>query len=178
MIDSKNDYVIAVKNNQKELLAKIEEKTRTDKPVSSVTDVETISGRRTTRTVEVYRKCQEIDTGWKGVKTFIKVTRSGTRGGEPYQSKVYYISSKEAEAQLFAQGIRGHWRVENQLHWVKDVVLKEDNLPIHQNNAATNFSVIRNIILNILRWFGYTSITQAQRFLSNDLLGILELLRE
>ncbi len=52
--------------------------------------------------------------------------------------------------------------MENQLHWVKDKVLQEDDLPIIQSNAATNFSAIRNILLKILRWFGYTDITSSQ----------------
>ncbi|MBD2604039.1 transposase [Scytonema hofmannii FACHB-248] len=47
----------------------------------------------------------------------------------------------------FAQGIRGHWGIENRLHWVKDVVFNEDVSTIHMGNAPANLSVMRTIAL-------------------------------
>ena len=178
IINSGNDYVIAVKKNQPELFTQVVDKVEKSQAVSSVTEVEITRGRTTSRTVEVYQNTLLLKEGWKGVKTLIKVTRSGTRAERNYEPIVYYISSKTAEAQVFAEGIRGHWQIENQLHWVKDVVLKEDSSPISQKNAALNFSIIRTLILNILRSIGYVSIAQAQRLLASDLFGIWELLKE
>ncbi len=78
-------------------------------------------------------------------------------------------------AEKFAQGIRGHWGIENRLHWVKDVVFQEDNSKIRMSNAPANLSVMKAIAINILRRNGHTSITIAQRFLSNDIDKLLTL---
>ena len=53
-------------------------------------------------------------------------------------------------AEKFAQGIRGHWGIENRLHWVKDVVFQEDNSKIRMSNAPANLSVMKAIAINIL----------------------------
>jgi predicted transposase YbfD/YdcC len=53
----------------------------------------------------------------------IKVERSGTRGKEVYQSISYYLCSLSPSSRRLADGIRGHWLIENSLHWVKDVSL-------------------------------------------------------
>ncbi|MBW4672297.1 MAG: transposase [Cyanomargarita calcarea GSE-NOS-MK-12-04C] len=52
----------------------------------------------------------------------MKVERIGTRAGKAYHQVAYYISSLVSSATDFAQGIRGHWGIENSLHWVKDVI--------------------------------------------------------
>ncbi|MBD2243566.1 transposase [Nostoc sp. FACHB-888] len=95
---------------------------------------------------------------------------------------VCYISSLICPAKEFALGIRGHWGIENCLHWVKDVVFKEDNSTIRMANAPANLSILRAIpsvsfanALNILRRNGHTSITIAQRFLSHDIDKLLAL---
>lgn len=74
-----------------------------------------------------------------------------------------------------AKGIRGHWGIENRLHWVKDVIFDEDHSTIRMGNAPANLSVMRTIALNILRRSSYASITTAQRFLSNEIDKLLAL---
>ena len=101
--------------------------------------------------------------------------RTGTRGGKHYHQVAYYISSLVRDAVDFAEGIRGHWGIENRLHWVKDVVFDEDRSTIHMGQAPANLSLLRAIALNLLRRSGYSSITCAQRFLANDIDKILAL---
>lgn len=67
------------------------------------------------------------------------------------------------------EGIRQHWRIENRLHWVKDVIFSEDAAPFSNYNAATNWSIIRNIAINLARKGGYNSLTKAERFLAHDI---------
>ena len=74
----------------------------------------------------------------------------------------YYISSLQATAESFAKGIRGHWGIENLVHWVKAVVMGEDPAPFAAFNAATNWSIIRNMVINIARHNGYHSLTKAR----------------
>jgi predicted transposase YbfD/YdcC len=76
-------------------------------------------------------------------------------------------------AQDFSQGIRGHWGIENRLHWVKDVIFKEDCSTISQGHAPSNLSLVRAIAINLLRQNGYDSITTRQRLLSNKLDKLL-----
>lgn len=88
----------------------------------------------------------------------------------------YYISSLSTSAFEFAQGIRSHWRIENCLHWVKDVIFGEDAAPFRNYNAATNWSIIRNIVINLARISGYDSLTKAERFLAHDIDKLISLL--
>ncbi|WP_193921729.1 ISAs1 family transposase [Desmonostoc muscorum] len=131
--------------------------------------------RLTTRTVEVFDDLNGIDLSWAGIKSLIRVERTGTRGGQPYHEVVCYISSLIHPAREFARGIRGHWSIENRLHWIKDVVMKEDDSKIRMGNAPANLSILRAIAINILRRNGHLSITIAQRFISNDIDKLLAL---
>ncbi len=101
--------------------------------------------------------------------------RKGTRKGKEYQESVSYISSLSETALGFASGIRGHWSIENRLHWTKDVVLQEDRSKIRLGNAPANLSIIRAIVLNLMRCQGYSSITSSQRFLAHALDKLLRL---
>ncbi|WP_414573547.1 ISAs1 family transposase [Nostoc sp. CCY 9925] len=173
IINSGNDYVIAVKDNQPKLHRHIQRIAVQNKATSRYIQTEKTRNRLTTTTVEVFHDLNGIDPSWLGVKSLIRVERTGTRAGKPYHEVVCYISSLIHTAQEFARGIRGHWSIENCLHWVKDVVFKEDDSKIRKGNAPANLSILRAIALNILRRNGHTSITIAQRFLSNDIDKIL-----
>jgi len=63
----------------------------------------------------------------------------------------YYISSADLSAKEFNQLIRGHWGIENQLHWVLDVGFKEDQCRVRAGYAAENYATLRHIGLNLLK---------------------------
>ncbi len=175
IIEGGNDYVIAVKDNQPKLHRHIQYLAATRKPTSRIVETEKTRDRLTTRTVEVFHNVDGIDPEWMGIQSLIRVERIGTRKGKKYHEIVCYISSLICTAKEFACGIRAHWGIENCLHWVKHVVLKEDSSTICMGNAPTNLSIIRAIALNILRRNGYHSITISQRFLSHDIDKLLHL---
>jgi predicted transposase YbfD/YdcC len=102
---------------------------------------------------------------WANSQTFLLVKRSGTRGLKPYQGTAYYLSSRQENAEVFGHKIRGHWRIENQLHWVKDVIFQEDKSPLHQFGSVTNFSIISTIAMNLFRILGFLSVTEGRRWL-------------
>lgn len=77
---------------------------------------------------------------------------------------------------MFNQGIRSHWSIENSLHYVKDKTFGEDGSRIRTGNAPANFSIIRNIVLNIFRKNNYQNIAQAVRLISNDIDRIFQLI--
>ena len=99
----------------------------------------------------------------------IQVERIGIRSGKQYLQTNYYISSVLLKETTFAEGIRQHWGIENRLHWVKDVIFGEDTAPFINYNAATSWSMIRNIAINLARLGGYDSLTKAERFLAYDI---------
>lgn len=146
------------------------------KPRSRYLETEKTRDRVTTRITEVFHHLDGIDKSWAGIKSLIRVERIGTRGGKRYHEVVCYISSLIDQAKEFACGIRGHWSIENSLHWVKDVILNEDKSRISTGNAPCNLSILRAIAMNLLRQNGHTSITIAHRFLSNDIDKLLSLM--
>jgi predicted transposase YbfD/YdcC len=89
--------------------------------------------------------------GFENLRRIIKVERRGSRGDKTYEETAYYISSLTESAQVFAKIIRGHWKIENQLHWVKDVIFEEDKSEISDFQAASNWSILTTIGLNL--WF-------------------------
>ena len=142
------------------------------------------------RIVNVFADLSGIDLEWSGLQSLIQVERIGIRSGKPYHQTNYYISSLFTSALKFAQGIREHWGIENRLHWggvsagevspaeppFKDVVFGEDAAPFRNYNAATNWSLIRTLAINVARMCGYDSLTKAERFLAHDLDKLFSLL--
>jgi len=104
--------------------------------------------------------------GFENLRRIIKVERRGSRGDKTYEETAYYISSLTASAQVFAEIIRGHWKIENQLHWVKDVIFEEDKSQISDFQAASNWSILTTMGLNLFRSLGFLSITERQRWLA------------
>ena len=92
------------------------------------------------------------------------------------QETAFYISSLSVDAYAFNIGIRRHWGIENRLHYVKDVTFKEDDSKIKSGYAAENFSLIRNIVINIFRKNNWMGIKQAIRLYSNNISELKSLL--
>ena len=130
--------------------------------------IDSSHGRQVQRSVSVLTPTTGIEPVWVGVKRIIKVERTGIRNRKPFEEKVFYISSLTENATKFAYRIRAHWHVENRLHWVKDVVLKEDESPLCGGHALINFGILRTIAMNVFRKEGFSSITNGIRSLAHD----------
>jgi predicted transposase YbfD/YdcC len=148
----------------------LEEKSYYSQAIDKDIQEEKSKGRETKVTVEVWDDLSCVNQNyWRGVKSIIRVTRFGKREGKPYQEKIFYLSSLKMTAQEFGIKIREHWKIENQLHWVKDVVLQEDKSRIRSGKAPQNMAIIRSIVINIFRKNGIKSITEGLRMLSNNI---------
>ena len=165
--DSNNHYLIAVKKNQKKLFQSLEYVSNHQTPITVNRSVDKSHGRQIERITSVFNTPNYLSLDWCHVKSFIKVVRQGTRGNDSYKHIAYYISSLSETAQVFARKIKGHWGIENKLHWIKDVIFKEDNCSFNNSQAITNFSILNTIVLNLLRMLGFVSITEAQRWFRN-----------
>ncbi|MBW4421125.1 MAG: ISAs1 family transposase [Myxacorys californica WJT36-NPBG1] len=169
IIQSGNDYVITVKKNQPTLYQFLETQFAQQTPDSLDIQKEHTRGRVTQRIVSVLNRVEDIDAAWVGVQWLIRVERSGTRGAKPYHETMFYISSRPVDAADLSQRIRGHWQIENGLHWSKDVVLEEDTAPLYAGYAPANFAILRTMVMNLFRQHGLTSITQGLRRLAHDI---------
>ena len=170
-----NDYLIAVKKNQLTLYKSLKNISETATPLSQNLTQDISHGRNICRKVSVFELPDSIKSLWTNSQRFIQIERSGTRGGKPYQEVAYQLSSCQENAQIFAESIRGHWGIENKLHWVKDVIFKEDKSRLHQFQPVTNFSILSTIAINLFRILGFLSITEGRRWLGErfSLLTIL-----
>lgn len=130
------------------------------------------------REIEVYNDFYNIDTHkFFGVQEIVKVTRTTYFKSSDYFSTEtsFYISSKKMPASEYNIGIRAHWSVES-MHYVKDVTFGEDASLIRTGHAPTNFSIIRNIAMNVLRRENYLNFPQAIRMLGGDVKKLCNLL--
>ena len=171
-----NDYLVGVKANQSKLMKAIQQAEQQHSPISQDQQIERSRDRVVERTVSVYAPTAALAPAWSHAQSLIVVRRCGTRTRKPFDRVSYYLSSLRADALALGLGIRGHRLIENGLHWVKDVVFGEDDAPFVQHTPATNWSVIRNFVINLFRQHGYYKITKAQRLLKHDLDALFGLM--
>lgn len=99
------------------------------------------------------------------------------KDGQCETTYFYYLSNQEVNsARYFAEVIRGHWGIENKLHWVKDVQMNEDKSRIRHRNGAAVLSVLFSFSLNLTRSKGYTKWKEVITKFSNRVGRIMELI--
>lgn len=154
------DYALMVKHNQPSLATAIEgffeAAEQADYQGVAHTQarwIEKDHGRIETRRCVVTDDlgCLRDGHGWAGAKTLVMVEAVREINGVASTERRYYISSRLANAERMGMAVRGHWGVENSLHWSLDVVFGEDQARMREGNSAENFSILRRIALNLFR---------------------------
>lgn len=165
IIEAEADYVLALKGNQPETFA-----------VAQTTFAAVAAGTLTVDQSDWHetldkghgrlerRTCRVIDDGptitwlqthasgsWVGLRTLVQVEAQVQRGDRTHQETRYYLSSLGPDAARLNHVIRRHWAIENELHWVLDVVFNEDQSRIRQGYAAQNAGVLRKLALSVLK---------------------------
>lgn len=178
IIEGDNDYVVAIKENQGKLYRQIETLVRYRQPRQTAsTPFEYQHGRQEQRIVRGY-SAQGLDTQrWLGAKTVLCVERRRCTSDQCSIHQAYYLSSVATTARLWNDMVRGHWSIENRLHWPKDMVLHEDKTYGRDSNALLNASLFRSITINLLRLNGLNSLTSALRELANQVEQIFRFLQ-
>jgi predicted transposase YbfD/YdcC len=158
IVDKSGEYVIALKKNQGNLYKNVEEifkeaiaKGFEGFKYSDYHTKEDEHGREEIRHYLMLSDIQErIDPGKKwmnlqsvGMVEYIRKVNEKTK-----VETRYYISSLTDNAKLLGESVRSHWSIENSLHWVLDVALREDDCRIRKDNAPQNFAVLRHIAVN------------------------------
>jgi predicted transposase YbfD/YdcC len=159
--DAGADYLLAVKANQPSLRAEVEACFTAVPPGSLETHTEHDKGHGRTeqRTTSVVR---EVD--WlAGARRFpgelrlpdaasiVRVEASIRRGEKTHSETRYYISSARLSAEAAGRAVRGHWGIENRLHWVLDVTFNDDQSRLRKGFGAKNMAVVRHFALNLVR---------------------------
>jgi predicted transposase YbfD/YdcC len=156
IIKEEANYILAVKENQKQLLQDVEDEFRFGKDVQVDVSEELDHGRIETRKCSVISDFKFIENieEWSGLKSIIKIEsiREFKNSDKPTETATrYYISSLLTQAKDFQRDIRLHWGIENRLHWVLDVAFSEDASRKRAGNASQNFSILSKIALNLLK---------------------------
>jgi len=158
IMEADADYVLALKGNQGTAFAEV--KTFLDDALNRVQThlvfLETVDkghGRLETRR---YWQTEKIDWyagrgQWEGLRSVGMVESVREINGQRTVERRYYLSSLPADIQRFAKAVRGHWAIENQLHWVLDVVFGEDQSRARTQQAAENLAAMRRLAVNLLR---------------------------
>jgi predicted transposase YbfD/YdcC len=154
------DYALMVKNNQPTLAATVEgffeAAGRAAFEGVAHTRAEWVDGghgRIETRRCVVADAPAGVEAlaGWPGLKTLAMVESIREINGKASLERRYYISSRQADAGHLGQAVRGHWAIENRLHWLLDVAYGEDQSRMREGNSAENFSILRRITLNLVQ---------------------------
>ncbi|WP_462153598.1 ISAs1 family transposase [Pseudoalteromonas piscicida] len=157
IVKNKGDFIIQVKANQRNLHDAIAEhfKTHYDSMGSHEEAQSNCNahGRGESRLVMQLpiKLPQKLKEKWPHVKTVIEVARGRKLGDKTSYTSHFYVSSLAVEPELVAKAIREHWHIENRLHWVLDVVFKEDKLKVADPDGAAHIALFNRVCLNIIR---------------------------
>ena len=167
IIEQRADYVLALKGNH----ATVHEEVRTffeDVVLPCATECEDTADtdkmdfhqtiEKGHGRIETRRYWQSTDIDWfedkglwKGLKSFGMVESIRKVKGKSTLERRYYLSSLPLHAQRFGEAVRGHWGLENSLHWSLDVTFREDDSRARTRNAAQNVATLRRIALNLIK---------------------------
>ena len=160
-VDGKADYVFGLKGNQKNMhdeFLELFDKCQRQHPNRFATfgTVEKNGGRYERRKciqTDYVEWFPEIDE-WKGLRSVIMVEEDRqTKDGVSHERRLY-ASSLPLDAERALRCVRGHWGVENGLHWTLDVIFREDDCRSRAENAAENLAIFRHLVVGLLKQKG------------------------
>ena len=160
IVAAEADYVLAVKGNQEHLHEDVQQTL-----ASVIAGPSELATQTCTQTTEVNRGRQETRTCyistdlskirdkrlWKGLKAIGVIISERSIDGNREVETRYFISSRVLSANTLVQCVRDHWKVENQLHWVLDVVFGEDAHQLRVGNGPKNFTTLRKLAQALIK---------------------------
>ena len=160
VIDKKADYVLALKGNQGALRADVEtfvaeqkEAGFKDTTISQDRTIDGDHGRIETRTTTVIHDVAWLQErhNWPGLNAVVMVESTREIAGKIEEETRFYITSLVLLAHLMGPIIRSHWAIENSLHWVMDMIFRDDECRLRTDHAPANFATIKHMAHNLIR---------------------------
>ena len=160
IIAKKADYIIALKGNQgtlhddvKVFVAEQKANDFKDTVISQHETVDADHGRIETRTYTAIHDVEWLQErhDWPGLEGVIMVESRRESDGKVTQETRFYITSLILLANLIGPMIRDHWMIENGLHWIMDMVFRDDECRVRTENAPANFTTLKHMANNLIR---------------------------
>jgi predicted transposase YbfD/YdcC len=160
ILDKKADYILALKGNQGTLKDDVklfvdEQKAVDfkDAQVSRDTTIDGDHGRIETRKITVIHDVEWLQErhDWPGLKSVVVVESTREAGGKIDREMRLYITSMVLLANQIGPMIRAHWMIENGLHWVLDMIFRDDECRVRTDNAPANLATIKHMAYNVMR---------------------------
>lgn len=157
--DKGADYLLAVKANQPTLRKEMEGGFAAATAIETFVDHDKGHGRIERRAVSVIKEVDWLDGERRfpgelrlpHAATLVRVQSRAELSDRSRLETRYYISSAKLSAKKAAEAVRGHWGIENQLHWTLDVVFAEDQSRLRKGHGARNMAVVRHFAINLIR---------------------------
>lgn len=186
ILDQKGDYLMVVKDNQHELWTAIDVLFRSSPLPRGEDDRQTVvtrdkaHGRIERRTLESSVALKDY-LDWPGVDQVLRRTchRVEIRTGRASEEVTYGITSlgrQRASLEQVEQFWRGHWTIENRVHYVRDESMGEDRCQVHTGQAPQALAALRNGVLNAIRHCGWKNVAAALRHFEASAVEALALL--
>jgi predicted transposase YbfD/YdcC len=154
ILDARGQYVLALKENQSALFAAVERRfARADRTDAFGSEIQSSHGRSEQRTARVITDTALAKAhDFPGIRALAQVDTLRRVEGRRDETKTrYFLLSQTLPADRLLQIVRTHWTIENQLHWVLDVVFDEDGARNRKDHGPQNIALLRKIALNLLR---------------------------
>jgi predicted transposase YbfD/YdcC len=161
-------YLLAVKDNQPSLRAAVERVVEAACEADLVgvdggEEIDDAHGRHEERYVAVFGNPEGIPADWPDVAAVVQVNREREVGRERTSTTHYYLTSYAGTAAEMGAFVRGHWGIENGLHWVLDVLFREDDSRVRAGHAGENLAMVRRVAVALLRWAPGKETTPTKR---------------
>ncbi len=161
IVDKEGDYVIQIKENQKNLYKDISllfddnlaDKKSTSEYLESTTN-EINGGRIEKRTCYVLQGLESLNylkdrlKEWKNVKQIFCIKREIEKSGKKTEEKSYYLTSLMEGSEKLMKYARNHWKIES-MHWILDVNFKEDDCPVRSENTQKILNMLRKLAIKL-----------------------------
>ena len=160
IIDLKGDYVLALKGNQgnlhKQIIKWVDEQFDNDWIGIIREELETRDNKHGREDIHSYIQFMVPEDlkgkeNWAGLKTIGIAMRNSTANGKEAVDVRYYLSSLPMAARRFASAVRGHWAIENTLHWCLDVTFREDESRLRNRFAAENLAWLKRFVIGLIK---------------------------